>query len=66
MEHSTHTHLVIATNGIQVHAEICYLGNILSRNTMTDVEITHCTAKPLLISSKKKIRLFWQDLFSAK
>lgn len=66
MEYSTHIHLIITTTSIQVHAEICYLGNILSQNTMTDVEITHCTAKPLLISSKKKIRLFWQDLFFAK
>lgn len=60
MKYFTHLHiqLVIATDSIQVYAEIRYLENILSPNTMTDVEITHCTAKASLISSKKKIRLF--------
>ena len=58
MKYSTHIQLVITTNSMQVYAEICYLENTLSQNTMTDVEITHCTAKALLIYSKKKIRLF--------
>lgn len=60
MKYSTYLHiqLVITTSSIQVYAEMCYLENILSQNTMTDVEITHCTAKTLLISSKKKIRVF--------